>query len=86
MTLHVNDTDPMIQKMLDERYQKMTGEERLKIGFSMYDTARAIVLSSLPQDLSSEDRAVQLFLRFYEHDFSSEEREKIVEAIRERFS
>jgi hypothetical protein len=82
----VNDTDPMIQKMLDERYQKMTGEERLKIGFSMYDTARAIVLSSLPQDLSTEDRAVQLFLRFYEHDFSSEEREKIVEAIRERFS
>jgi hypothetical protein len=76
----------MIQKMLDERYQKMTGEERLKIGFSMYDTARAIVLSSLPQDLSTEDRAVQLFLRFYEHDFSSEEREKIVEAIRERFS
>ena len=82
----MNDTDPMIQKMLDERYQKMTGDERLKIGFSMYDTARAIVLSSLPQDLSSEDRAVQLFLRFYEHDFSSEEREKIVEAIRERFS
>ena len=82
----MNDTDPMIQKMLDERYQKMTGEERLKIGFSMFDTARAIVLSSLPQDLSSEDRAVQLFLRFYEHDFSSEEREKIVEAIRERFS
>ena len=82
----MNDTDPMIQKMLDERYQKMTGEERLKIGFSMYDTARAIVLSSLPQDLSSEDRAVQLFLRFYEHDFSSEEREKIVEAIRKRFS
>lgn len=82
----MNDKDPMIQKMLGERYQKMTGEERLKIGFSMYDTARAIVLSSLPQDLSSEDRAVQLFLRFYEHDFSSEEREKIVEAIRERFS
>ena len=82
----MNDTDPMIQKMLDERYQKMTGDERLKIGFSMYDTARAIVLSSLPQDLRTEDRAVQLFLRFYEHDFSSEEREKIVEAIRERFS
>lgn len=82
----MNDTDPKIQKMLDERYQKMTGEERLKIGFSMYDTARAIVLSSLPKDLSTEERAVQLFLRFYEHDFSSKEREKIVGAIRERFS
>ena len=82
----MNDTDQKIQKMLDERYQKMTGEERLKIGFSMYDTARAIVLSSLPQDLTSEERTVQLFLRFYEHDFSSEEKEKIVEAIRERFS
>ena len=82
----MNDTDQKIQKMLDERYQKMTGEERLKIGFSMYDTARAIVLSSLPQDLTSEERAVQLFLRFYEHDFSSEEREKIVGAIRESFS
>ena len=82
----MNDTDPKIQKMLDERYQKMTGEERLKIGFSMYDTARAIVLSSIPQDLTSEERAVQLFLRFYEHDFSSEEREKIVGAIRETFS
>ena len=64
--------------MLQERYMKMTGEERVMIATSMYDTAREIVLSSLPPNLTEKEKRVQLFLRFYGNDFSDEEKEKIV--------
>ena len=57
---------------------KMTGEERVMIAASMYDTAREIVLSSLPPNLTEKEKRVQLFLRFYGHEFSAEEKEKII--------
>ncbi|HNF14669.1 MAG TPA: hypothetical protein PK453_13445 [Leptospiraceae bacterium] len=74
----MNDTSPEIEQMLQERYMKMTGEERVMIATSMYDTAREIVLSSLPPNLTEKEKRVQLFLRFYGNDFSDEEKEKIV--------
>ncbi len=74
----MNDTDPDIEQMLFERYMKMTGEERVMIAASMYDTAREIVLSSLPPNLTEKEKRVQLFLRFYGHEFSAEEKEKII--------
>lgn len=74
----MNDTDPDIEQMLFERYMKMTGEERVMIAASMYDTAREIVLSSLSPILTEKEKRVQLFLRFYGHEFSAEEKEKII--------
>ncbi|HMZ57446.1 MAG TPA: hypothetical protein PL048_01650 [Leptospiraceae bacterium] len=74
----MNDTSPEIEQMLHERHMKMTGEERVMIAASMYDTAREIVLSSLPPNLTEKEKRVQLFLRFYGNEFSDEGREKIV--------
>ncbi|HEX7026239.1 MAG TPA: hypothetical protein VF268_03290 [Gammaproteobacteria bacterium] len=61
----MNDTTPEIEKMVRDRYMQMTGEERFLIGIRMFDTARAIVLSSLPKDLSEKEKRRQLCERFY---------------------
>src|SRR5690606_94872 len=43
----MKDTAPKIEAMVRERYNQMPGDERVRIAASMFETARAIVLSSL---------------------------------------
>jgi hypothetical protein len=62
----MNDTSPEFDAMVNERYRRMTPDERVRIAASMYDTARAIVLSSLPAGLSRRDRRLAFAKRFYE--------------------
>jgi hypothetical protein len=61
----VNDTSPKIEAMIKERYRQMTPDERVRIAASMFETARAIVLSSLPPNLSHRDRRLAVARRFY---------------------
>ncbi len=68
----MNDTNPKIQKLLDNKYAAMTPEERAKMGFSMYDFAKLQVISSIKQanpTISELDLKKQVFTRFYENDF-----------------
>ena len=62
----MSDTSPEFEAMVNERYRRMTPDERVKIAASMYDTARAIVLSSLPPGLSRRERRLAFARRFYE--------------------
>ena len=58
-----------------------SGAERLKMGFSMFATARALAVSSvLEKDPSVSPAAIRsaLFLRSYGADFGAEERERIL--------
>jgi hypothetical protein len=73
---------------MDARYRDMlmqrSGEERLKMGCAMRETARALVEASiLEQDPQASPEAVRkgLFLRFYGHEFNADNREKILAAI-----
>lgn len=61
----MNDTSPEVERLVRERYAAMTGEERFLIGARMFDTAREIVLASLPQDLSPAERRRALCRRLY---------------------
>jgi hypothetical protein len=61
----MNDTSPETQNKLNEIYNNKSGEERLLIALKMFETARNIVLSSLPEHLSNKDLRSELFLRFY---------------------
>jgi len=77
----VRDTSPE----MEERYRTMlmarSGEARLKMGDSMYATARALVVASiLERDPSASPAAVRqaLFLRFYGHEFDAAARERIL--------
>jgi hypothetical protein len=80
----MNDTSPE----MDARYRAMLmqrpGEERLKMGCAMRETARALVESSiLEQNPQATPETVRkgLFLRFYGHEFDVKSREKILAAI-----
>ena len=80
----MTDTSPA----MDVRYRAMrmqrSGEERLKMGCAMRETARALVESSiLDQDPQATPETLRkgLFLRFYGHEFDAKSREKILAAI-----
>jgi hypothetical protein len=51
--------------MVAERHRQMTPEERMRIASSMFDTARAIVESSLPANLSRRERRLAYARRMY---------------------
>jgi hypothetical protein len=61
----MNDTSAKIAAMVAEHYRKMTPEERMRIASSMFDTARAIVESSLPPNLSRRERRLAYAKRMY---------------------
>jgi hypothetical protein len=54
---------------VEQRYREMllacSPAERMMMGARMFDTARAMVLASLPPDLSPEDRRRRMFERLY---------------------
>ena len=62
----MSDTSPEFEAMVNERYRRMSPDERVRIAASMYDTACAIVLSSLPPGLSRRERRLAFAKRFYE--------------------
>ena len=61
-----------------------SGEERLKMGCSMHAAAKAMVRASIlaanPSATPTEIRKA-LFLRFYEQDFDSATREKVLRSL-----
>ena len=80
----MKDTSPE----MDARYRAMllqrSGEERLKMGCAMRETARALVEASIrEQDPRATPETVRkaLFLRFYGHEFDADSRAKILIAI-----
>jgi len=75
----MNDTTPAIEKKLNQIYFDKSGEERLLIALKMFETARDIVLSSLPGSLSNKELRKELFLRFYGNEFDENYKEKIIQ-------
>lgn len=61
----MNDTSPEVERFVQKRYASMTGEERLLIGAQMFDTAREIVLASLPKNLTPGEQRRALCRRLY---------------------
>jgi predicted ABC-class ATPase len=80
----MKDTSPEMDARYRDMLMQRSGEERLKMGCAMRETARAFAEASiLEQDLQATPEAVRkgLFLRFYGHEFNAESREKILAAI-----
>jgi len=61
----VNDTSPEIERMVRERYAAMQPIQRFLIGVSMFESARAIVLASLPAGLPPAELRRRLCQRLY---------------------
>lgn len=64
----MNDTHPAIAERFERLMKMKTNEERLLMGFSMYDTAREIVKAALLKQyphISERDMKRQILKKFY---------------------
>ena len=80
----MKDTSPEIEQRYREMLLQRSGEERLKMGCSMHETAKALVRASIVEkspNISPADLRKALFLRFYDNDFDPETRERILRAF-----
>lgn len=59
------DTDPDVAAREAAYYAAMTPLERMRIAASLYETARTIIASSLPEGLSREERRLAIAKRMY---------------------
>ena len=81
----MTDTSPAVMDLFDRLMMERSPEERLRMGCSMFDTAKEIVKSSILAefpDISEKELRVKIFLRFYASDFDAGRIAKIVNAIR----
>jgi hypothetical protein len=77
----MKDTTPEIESRFHRMLMKKSGQERLKMGFSMFEMARRQVVASIMNQnprCDSKEIHKTLFLRFYGQDFTPEECEKIL--------
>ena len=77
----MRDTSPEMEEKYRAMLMARSGEERLKMGNSMYATARALVIASiLERDASISPAALRqaVFMRFYGHEFDAATRERIL--------
>lgn len=61
----MNDTAPQVKAIVQQRYRQMTGEQRMLIAMQMFESARKIVLSSFPENISAQEKRHLLCKRFY---------------------
>jgi hypothetical protein len=78
----MKDTSLEMENIYFQKIMSFTQEERFLMAVDMFDTAKSLVIASLPKSLSKIEIKVQTFLRFYGNDFSEEEKEKIVNHLR----
>ena len=61
----MNDTDPQIAELVRQRMLERSGAERIMMASGMFETAKALVLASLPPGLTEIEIKGLLVERFY---------------------
>jgi hypothetical protein len=77
----MRDTTPEVDEMMRKMMQMKSSDERLKMGCSMYETSRYLVIRAILSDhpdISEVDLRKELFLRFYGNDFDEAGREEVI--------
>ncbi len=77
----MNDTSEAMEKRYRALLMERSGEERLKMGCSMFDAAKEIVRSSILNEnpgLTARELKEKIFLRFYGLDFSESQKQRII--------
>lgn len=77
----MNDTLKEAQEFQNKLLDEFSGEEKVLMAAGMFDAAKQIIISSLPDNLSKKEILKEIFLRFYEDDFSKSEINNIMKAI-----
>jgi hypothetical protein len=76
----MNDTDKAIERLQRERFQQKTPTERMRMGSSMFDTARNLMESGFSSKNPTWDRQTMrfyVFKAFYANDFTENQLQKI---------
>jgi hypothetical protein len=76
----MTDTQESIASVMRSRLQELSGEERLCMGFAMFDFAKMLVLSSLGKS-SETDTKKMILLRFYGTDLDDRTIEKVMDHL-----
>jgi hypothetical protein len=74
----MKDTSEKMERIYDEMIMKKTPEERVKMCFSMLNTARRIVYSTIKD---KKNWRKEMFMRFYGDEFTPEQREKFFHTV-----
>ena len=72
-----NKVDKLYKKMLREK----SGEERMMMGFSMFQFSTKILLSSLKEKSPAGDLKKNIFTRLYGNDFDDKKKEEIIKYL-----
>jgi len=80
----MNDTHPDVAIRFRELMMRKSGQQRLLMGCSMYDTAKKIVCSAIYDSrpgITDAEIKREIFLRFYGPEFSKADREKYLSLL-----
>jgi len=61
----MNDTTPDIRRIQFEMMKKLSSNRRIEFACEMFQTAREIIIASLPKNLSEKEFKEQLYFRTY---------------------
>jgi len=77
----MRDTTPDAEEKMREMIRSKLPSDRLKMGWSMYETSKLLVLRAIVEKdptISESDLRKEFFLRFYGDDFDLKEHQKIL--------
>ena len=80
----LNNTHPDVAIRFRDLMMSKSGQQRLLMGCSMYDTAKQIVRSAIYNnrpDIMDKDLKKEIFLRFYGNEFSRADRKKFLSSL-----
>jgi hypothetical protein len=81
----MTDTSETISAVMRMRLLKLSGPERLLMGFAMFDAARAMMVASRPNMTTTEKRKT-IFQRLYWHEFDDHTIKKILSFLEKKDS
>lgn len=77
------DTSQAVEEIYINKIKQKTDIERALMGFSMFETARLFVKSSLDiNTLEPKDLKIEIFNRFYASDFDQQKKDKILQYLK----
>lgn len=77
----MNDTSQSMADLFHHKMAELSSEDRFLMGVQMFESAREIVLASLPPGLSPAERLYNIFIRYYGREFDAPTQEKIKQRI-----
>ena len=61
----MNDTTPEVTEEVRRRLMRLPGSTRFVMGAQMFESARAMIIASLPKDLTPKEFRRRLYERIY---------------------